>query len=107
MNESAKVRGTRLTPRGTVALAVALVLVAVNLRTTVASLPPLLSDIRQDIPLTGAAAGLLTATPVLCMAWLAPLAARLARRWGRRRRRCSQYSSSRSAMHCVACRAQP
>ena len=82
MNESAKVRGTRLTPRGTVALAVALVLVAVNLRTTVASLPPLLSDIRQDIPLTGAAAGLLTATPVLCMAWLAPLAARLARRWG-------------------------
>ncbi|MDA8435761.1 MAG: MFS transporter [Actinomycetales bacterium] len=74
--------GPRLTPRGLMALAVALVLVALNLRTTVASLPPLLAAVREDIPLTGAVAGLLTATPVLCMAWLAPPAVRIARRWG-------------------------
>lgn len=68
--------------RTLVVLGIALVVVAVNLRTTVSSLPPLLSDIRHDIPLTGAEAGLLTALPVLCMAWLAPLASRLSGRVG-------------------------
>ena len=61
---------------------VALVAVGLNLRTTVSSLPPLLTEIRRDVPLGGAAAGLLTALPVLCMAWLAPLAARLTARLG-------------------------
>jgi MFS transporter, CP family, cyanate transporter len=62
--------------------AVALVAVAINLRTTVSSLPPLLGEIRRDVPLSGPAAGVLTALPVLCMAWLAPSAARLNTRLG-------------------------
>jgi CP family cyanate transporter-like MFS transporter len=63
-------------------LALAVVLLAVNLRTTVASLPPLLGQIEDDLGLSGAAAGLLTALPVLCMAWFAPTAHRLAHRFG-------------------------
>ncbi|HLZ38724.1 MAG TPA: MFS transporter [Mycobacteriales bacterium] len=58
-------------------------LVAVNLRTTVASLPPLLGTVERDLGLSGAGAGLLTALPLLCMAWLAPTAHRLAHRFGR------------------------
>src|SRR4051812_20079911 len=64
-------------------VAVALILLAANLRTTVSSLPPLLSGIERDLRLTGALAGLLTALPVLCMAWFAPVAHRLAHRFGR------------------------
>lgn len=66
-----------------VMVGVALVLVAVNLRTTVASLPPLLGQIERDLRLSGAAAGLLTALPVLCMALFAPASHRLAHRFGR------------------------
>jgi MFS transporter, CP family, cyanate transporter len=61
----------------------ALVLLAVNLRTTVASVPPLLGAIERDLGLSGPAAGLLTALPVLCMALFAPPAHRLAHRFGR------------------------
>ncbi len=64
-------------------LVVALVLLACNLRTTVASLPPLLEAIERDLELSGVAAGLLTALPVGCMALFAPLAHRLAHRFGR------------------------
>jgi len=66
-----------------VLVGLALVLVAVNLRTTVASLPPLLGQIERELGLSGAAAGLLTALPVLCMALFAPMAHRLAHRFGR------------------------
>src|SRR5919199_4286613 len=61
----------------------ALVLVAVNLRTTVASVPPVLGHIERDLRLSGPAAGLLTALPVVCMAVFAPAAHRLAHRFGR------------------------
>ena len=61
----------------------ALVLVAVNLRTTVASVPPVLGHIERDLRLSGPAAGMLTALPVVCMAWFAPAAHRLAHRFGR------------------------
>ena len=61
----------------------ALVLVSVNLRTTVASVPPVLGHIEQDLGLSGPAAGLLTALPVVCMAWFAPAAHRLTHRFGR------------------------
>jgi MFS transporter, CP family, cyanate transporter len=61
---------------------VALVVVAFNLRTPTASLPPLLVDVRDALGLSGAALGLLTALPVLCMAWCAPGAHRLAHRLG-------------------------
>src|SRR6185369_3102252 len=49
------------------ALAVVLVLAAVNLRTAVASVPPLLDQIQDDLGLSGAAAGSLTTLPVVCM----------------------------------------
>lgn len=70
-------------PLHPVLLGVALVLLAVNLRTTVGSLPPLLSHVERDLGLSGAAAGLLTAVPVICMAWAAPAAHRVAHRYGR------------------------
>jgi CP family cyanate transporter-like MFS transporter len=66
-----------------VLLGVALVLLAVNLRTTVGSLPPLLTHIERDLRISGAVAGLLTALPVVCMAWAAPAAHRVAHRYGR------------------------
>jgi CP family cyanate transporter-like MFS transporter len=64
-------------------LGAALVLVAVNLRPTMTSLPPLLGDIERELGLSGASAGLLTALPVLCMALAAPASHRVAHRYGR------------------------
>jgi CP family cyanate transporter-like MFS transporter len=61
----------------------AVFLVAFNLRTTPASLPPLLGEIQPDLRLSSAAAGLLTALPVLCMALCSPPAQRVAHRLGR------------------------
>ena len=58
----------------------AVVLLAINLRTVIASLPPLLSAVRDDLGLSGVAAGLLTTLPVLLFGVLAPVAPRLARR---------------------------
>ena len=60
----------------------ALALLAFSLRTPTASLPPLLGAIDSAFGLSGAAAGLLTALPVLCMALCAPTAYRLAHRIG-------------------------
>jgi MFS transporter, CP family, cyanate transporter len=57
----------------------AIVLLALNLRTLVAGLPPLLDDIRDDLGLSGLAGGLLTALPVLAFGAFAPLAPRLSR----------------------------
>src|SRR4051812_3609294 len=62
---------------------VALAVLAFNLRTPTASLPPLLRDVQGALRLSGAASGLLTALPVLCMALCAPAAQRLAHRVGR------------------------
>jgi len=72
-------------PGGTSARAVygamaAIVLLALNLRTLVAGLPPLLDDIRDDLGLSGLAGGLLTTLPVLGFGAFAPLAPRLSRR---------------------------
>jgi CP family cyanate transporter-like MFS transporter len=58
----------------------AVVLAGVNMRTVFASLPPLLQDVREDLGLSAAAAGLLTTAPVLCFGVLAPLAPPLVRR---------------------------
>ena len=60
----------------------ALVLVAANLRTLMASLPPLAEAIRADLGLTSAWMGVLTTLPVLCMGLLAPVAVQVARRAG-------------------------
>ena len=58
----------------------AIVLLALNLRTLVASLPPLLTHVQADLGLSGLAAGLLTTLPVLAFGAFAPLAPRLTRR---------------------------
>ena len=59
----------------------AVVLLGLNLRTAVASLPPLLETVRADLGLSGTAAGVLTALPVLAFGVLAPAVPRLARRF--------------------------
>jgi CP family cyanate transporter-like MFS transporter len=64
------------------ALVVALVLVALNLRPAIASVPPVLPDIQRDLGLSGTGAGVLTALPVLCLGLFAPAAAWLAGRFG-------------------------
>ena len=58
----------------------AVVLAGANMRTVFASLPPLLEDVRDDLGLSAAAAGLLTTAPVLCFGALALLAPPLVRR---------------------------
>jgi MFS transporter, CP family, cyanate transporter len=64
-------------------LLLAIVLVAVNLRASLASLPPLVHTIQSDLGLSGAVAGLLTTLPVLCMGVFAPVSQRLAHAIGR------------------------
>jgi MFS transporter, CP family, cyanate transporter len=69
-------------PRHGLLLAVAVVLVAVNLRPAVAGVGPVLPDLRADLPLSGTGAALLTTVPVLCFGLLAPAAPILVRRFG-------------------------
>jgi CP family cyanate transporter-like MFS transporter len=66
--------------RAGAAVVAAVVLLSINLRTVLASLPPLVADIRSDLGLSAAAAGVLTTLPVLCMGAFAPVAPRLAGR---------------------------
>jgi CP family cyanate transporter-like MFS transporter len=68
--------------RRLIAVGAALVLITVNLRLAIGSVPPVLDDIRDDLGLSSATAGLLTTLPVLCFAAGAPIAPRLARRFG-------------------------
>lgn len=63
-------------------LLAAVLLVALNLRPGVASIAPLLEDIRADLGLNYTAAGFLTTLPVLCMGLFPLAAARLAERLG-------------------------
>lgn len=72
-------------PAPVVPLLAAVVLVALNLRPAVASVPPLLDTIQRQLGLSSAAAGLLTTLPVLCMGVFAPAGSVLARRLGRER----------------------
>lgn len=73
----------------------ALVAVAANLRTAMASVPPLVSTITEQLDLSNAAAGALTTLPVLCMGLFAPAAQWLAVRIG-------PIQSVLAAMACVA-----
>jgi MFS transporter, CP family, cyanate transporter len=68
--------------RHPVLLGLAITLVAVNLRPALASVGPVLADLRADLGLSGTAAAVLTAVPVLCLGVLAATAPGLARRWG-------------------------
>jgi CP family cyanate transporter-like MFS transporter len=62
-------------------VAAALLLVAVNLRLTVATVPPVLSQIRHTTGLSSAGGGLLTAVPVFCFGLAALASPRLIRRF--------------------------
>ena len=63
-------------------MVVPLLAAALTLRVTMTSIPPLIDTISEDLGLSHAMAGLLTALPVLCMGLFAPLASRLAHRVG-------------------------
>src|SRR3954447_522403 len=66
-------------------LLIPVVLTGLNLRPLFGSLPPLLADVRQDLHLSAAAAGLLTTGPLLCLGILAPLGPRIARHYAAER----------------------
>ncbi|GFM86220.1 MFS transporter [Pseudomonas cichorii] len=66
-------------------LLLGLVLVALNLRPALSSVAPLLNAVSDSLGLSAARAGLLTTLPVLCLGLFAPLAPRLARRFGSER----------------------
>lgn len=66
-------------------LAVAMLVVACNLRPPLTSVGPVLNEIRADHAGLGGLIGLLTMLPVLCMGLAGPLAPGLARRWGAER----------------------
>jgi len=57
-------------------MALSLVAVSANLRTAIASVPPLARTIATDLDLSSAWIGALTTLPVLCMGLLAPAAQR-------------------------------
>lgn len=63
-------------------LGAALLLVSLNLRPAVTSLGPVLPEVMRSTGLTTAAASLLTTLPALCFGLFAPLAPRLAARFG-------------------------
>ncbi|MGY1664422.1 MFS transporter [Geodermatophilus sp. SYSU D00696] len=69
-------------PGGNRLLLAAVLLTALNLRAAIAAVGPVLGDVRDDLDLSAAEAGLLTALPVLCFAVLAPAAAAAGRRLG-------------------------
>ncbi|SNS19710.1 MFS transporter, CP family, cyanate transporter [Geodermatophilus saharensis] len=69
-------------PGGDRLLLAAVLLTAANLRAAIAAVGPVLDDVRADLGLSAAAAGLLTALPVLCFALLAPASAAAGRRLG-------------------------
>ncbi|QOR71594.1 MFS transporter [Ruania alkalisoli] len=58
-------------------LLVAILLAALNLRTPLTALPPVVTQVSDELHLTAAAAGLLTGIPVLCFALTTPAAAAL------------------------------
>jgi CP family cyanate transporter-like MFS transporter len=72
----------RAYPRRLGLIAGAIIFTALNLRTAIASVPPLLDEIRATVPLSATAAGVLTTAPVVCMAVGSPMAPPLARRIG-------------------------
>jgi CP family cyanate transporter-like MFS transporter len=74
--------GAARSRRATWLLGAAIVAVALNQRPAVVAVAPLLRDLRADTGLSSAMAGLLTTVPVLCFGAFAPVAPRLARRYG-------------------------
>ena len=75
-------RGKILTSATAPLLLVGLLLVALNLRPAISSVPPVLETIRQDLGLGRAYLGLLTTIPVLCMSIFALVAPKISGRIG-------------------------
>ena len=73
--------GTGRLPRFGLAL-IGVLLIAVNLRASFTAVGPVLGLMRQDLGLSGAAAGLLTSLPLLAFAAFSPVAPALARKLG-------------------------
>ncbi|UVE19089.1 MFS transporter [Pseudomonas sp. LS44] len=69
-------------PMSRAMLLLALMLAAINLRPGITSLAPLIERIAEELSLSRGLISLSTALPVLCMGLLAPLAPRLAARFG-------------------------
>jgi CP family cyanate transporter-like MFS transporter len=69
-------------PPAPVLLAAAIVLVAINLRASITVVGPVVDELRADLGLSSAGAGLLTTLPVLAFAGASPIAGPLARRIG-------------------------
>ncbi|MBH1962731.1 MAG: MFS transporter [Comamonadaceae bacterium] len=69
-------------PTGKSLLLIGILLIAVNLRAPITSLPPLLAPIQAHFGLGTTAAGALTTLPLLAFALLSPLSATLARQFG-------------------------
>jgi len=70
------------TARGSGLLLAAVLVTGFNMRGAIAAVSPVLPQVRADLGLSAAVAGLLTTMPVLCFAALAPAAAWLGRRLG-------------------------
>ncbi|MBF9070838.1 CynX/NimT family MFS transporter [Streptacidiphilus fuscans] len=77
-------RLTRVLAHPATALA-GILLVSLNMRAAVSAVSPLLGDISSSYHLSSTAGGLLTTIPVLMMGAIAPVAARLVRRFGAER----------------------
>jgi CP family cyanate transporter-like MFS transporter len=71
-----------VTRRSTAGWVAAVVLVSLNMRPVIASVPPIIDEVRSAYGLSSAVAGALTAAPVVCMGVCAPAAAWVAARWG-------------------------
>ncbi len=67
-------RGARTAGDAGVVALLALVVLALNLRSPLTSLPPVIGDLRTDLGIGPAVAGLLTTIPVLCFGVLTPVA---------------------------------
>lgn len=72
-------------PKPSIWLLTGLLLIAVNLRPALASLSPLLKQVRAETGLSATGAGLLTTAPVICLGLFGMLAPRLAERFGSER----------------------
>jgi MFS transporter, CP family, cyanate transporter len=73
--------GERSRLRGALLVA-GIVLLAANLRPSLTSVPPLVAQIRSDVGISNAVAGLLTTLPLLAFSALSPVAPLLSRRFG-------------------------
>lgn len=65
--------------------ALAVLLVGINMRPAIVAVSPLLDEIRHATGLSNSGAGALSTLPLICFGIFAPLAPRLARRWGMER----------------------